>query len=43
VFGLDYDGLDPEVAVAGSGNIQGIEGAMIPQTRSYGFKVQLGL
>ena len=42
VFGLDHDGLDPEITVNGSGNIQGIEAGFIPQTRSYGFKLQLG-
>ena len=41
--GLDYDGLDPEITVNGSGNIQGIEGGFLPTTRSYGFKLSLGL
>ncbi|GAA4293405.1 SusC/RagA family TonB-linked outer membrane protein [Aestuariibaculum suncheonense] len=42
-FGLDYKGLDPEVTVNGSGNVQGIEGSFIPTTRTYGFKVQIGI
>ncbi|PKQ64599.1 hypothetical protein BZG01_14570 [Labilibaculum manganireducens] len=40
--GLDKKGFDPENSVGGSGNIQGIEGGMIPNTRSYGFNLQLG-
>ncbi|WNH08085.1 hypothetical protein [Thalassobellus suaedae] len=42
-FGLDYAGLDPEVTVNGSGNVQGIEGSFIPTTRTYGFKVEIGI
>ncbi|MBD8488478.1 SusC/RagA family TonB-linked outer membrane protein [Echinicola sp. CAU 1574] len=42
-FGLDYKGLDPEIAVNGSGNIQGIEGAFMPTSRTFGFKVDIGL
>ncbi|WP_186753583.1 SusC/RagA family TonB-linked outer membrane protein [Echinicola salinicaeni] len=42
-FGLDYKGLDPEIAVNGSGNIQGIEGAFMPTSRTFGFKLDLGL
>ncbi|GAB3657291.1 SusC/RagA family TonB-linked outer membrane protein [Echinicola sediminis] len=42
-FGLDYEGLDPEIAVNGSGNVQGIEGAFMPTSRTFGFKVDLGL
>ncbi len=42
-FGLDYKGLDPEVAVNGSGNIQGIEGGFMPTSRIFGFKVDIGL
>lgn len=40
--GLDKDGFDPESAVGGSGNIQGIEGGFSPNTKSYGFNFQLG-
>jgi outer membrane receptor protein involved in Fe transport len=42
VGGLDKDGFDPETSVGGSGNIQGIEGGFIPNTRSYGFNLQFG-
>lgn len=42
-FGLAYEGLDPEITVNGSGNVQGIEGGFLPTTRTYGVKLQLGL
>ncbi|MGQ1891910.1 SusC/RagA family TonB-linked outer membrane protein [Thermophagus sp. OGC60D27] len=41
VWGLDQDGVDPESTVGGSGNIQGIEGGLIPATRSYGINLQI--
>lgn len=41
--GLDYDGLDPEITVNGSGNIQGMEGGLQPTTRTFGLKLNLGL
>jgi len=39
VWGLDNKGVDPETIVGGSGNIQGLEGGLIPATRSFGFNV----
>jgi hypothetical protein len=41
VWGLDNKGIDPETIVSGSGNVQGIEGGLVPGTRSYGFNVVL--
>ncbi|PRZ00315.1 TonB-linked SusC/RagA family outer membrane protein [Marinilabilia salmonicolor] len=41
VWGLDQEGVDPESTVGGSGNIQGMEGGLIPATRSYGMNVQI--
>jgi len=41
VWGLGNKGIDPESTVNGSGNIQGLEGGIIPATRTYGFNVQL--
>ncbi|MFB6318544.1 SusC/RagA family TonB-linked outer membrane protein [Saccharicrinis sp. FJH54] len=41
VWGLDNEGIDPETVVGGSGNIQGLEGGIIPATRSYGFNVKI--
>ncbi|WP_194850112.1 SusC/RagA family TonB-linked outer membrane protein [Nonlabens antarcticus] len=41
VWGLDNENFDPEVATAGSGNIQGSEGGSLPSTRSYGMNLQL--
>ena len=41
VWGLDNENFDPEVATAGSGNIQGSEGGSLPSTSSYGLNVQL--
>jgi TonB-linked SusC/RagA family outer membrane protein len=43
VFGLDYKGLDPEITVNGSGNVQGIEGGFLPTTRTFGFKLEFEL
>ena len=40
--GLDKKGFDPESSVGGSGNVQGIEGGFIPNTRSYGFNLKFG-
>jgi TonB-linked SusC/RagA family outer membrane protein len=40
--GLDKKGFDPEAAVGGSGNVQGIEGGFNPNTKSFGFNLQLG-
>lgn len=39
-WGLDYDGIDPEMTTYGSGNVQGLEGGSLPSTRTYGFNVQ---
>jgi len=41
VWGLDDKGVDPEIVVGGDGNIQGLEGGIVPATRSYGFNLQL--
>jgi hypothetical protein len=41
VWGLDQEGVDPESTVGGSGNIQGMEGGLIPATRSYGMNLQI--
>ena len=41
VWGLDNKGIDPETVVNGSGNIQGLEGGIIPATRSYGFNLKI--
>lgn len=40
-WGLDNTGIDPETVVGGAGNIQGLEGGIIPATRSFGFNLQL--
>ena len=37
----DGPGIDPETIVGGNGNIQGLEGGIIPSTRSYGFNLQI--
>ncbi len=42
-WGLDQEGFDPEMTVAGSGNIQGIDGGLQPMGRTYGFKVDIKL
>lgn len=41
VWGLDNKGMDPETVVGGSGNIQGLEGGIIPATRSFGFNLKI--
>ncbi|MCY1719640.1 SusC/RagA family TonB-linked outer membrane protein [Prolixibacteraceae bacterium Z1-6] len=41
VWGLDNKGIDPETIVNGSGNIQGLEGGIIPATSSYGFNLKI--
>lgn len=41
VWGLDNKGIDPETVVGGSGNIQGLEGGIIPATRSFGFNLRI--
>lgn len=41
VWGLDNKGIDPESTVNGSGNIQGLEGGIIPATRTYGLNLNL--
>ena len=40
-WGLDNKGIDPEATVGGSGNIQGMEGGIIPTSRSYGMNLQV--
>jgi hypothetical protein len=35
------DGFDPEMTVAGTGNIQGIDGGLQPMARSVGLNVQM--
>lgn len=40
-WGLDNDNFDPEMATAGSGNIQGLEGGSLPPTRTYGMNLKL--
>ena len=42
-WGLDQEGFDPEMTVAGSGNIQGIDGGLQPMGRTYGFKLNINL
>ncbi len=41
VWGLDQKGVDPESTVGGAGNIQGMEGGLIPPTRTYGMNLQV--
>src|SRR5690606_1006429 len=41
VWGLDNEGIDPETVVGGSGNIQGLEGGIVPATRSFGFNLRI--
>lgn len=41
VWGLDNPGINPETIVAGSGNIQGLEGGIIPSTRVFGFNLNI--
>ena len=40
IWGLSNPNFDPESAVTSSGNVQGIEGAALPSTRTYGFNVK---
>ncbi|MCO4303018.1 SusC/RagA family TonB-linked outer membrane protein [Riemerella anatipestifer] len=40
-WGLDWKGMDPEMASYGSGNVQGIEGGSLPSTRTYGVNLQV--
>ncbi len=40
IWGLDNTNFDPESAVTSSGNIQGIEGAALPSTRTFGFNLK---
>ena len=42
-WGLDQEGFDPEMAIAGSGNIQGIDGGLQPISRTYGIKLNINL
>ncbi|MCP4551548.1 MAG: SusC/RagA family TonB-linked outer membrane protein [Bacteroidetes bacterium] len=42
-WGLGNKGIDPETIVGGSGNVQGLEGGIIPSTRSFGFNVLITL
>lgn len=39
-WGLDWKGMDPEMASYGSGNTQGIDGGSLPSTRTYGMNIQ---
>ena len=39
-WGLDWKGMDPEMASYGSGNTQGLEGGSLPSTRTYGMNVE---
>ncbi len=39
-WNLAWKGMDPEMASYGSGNIQAIEGASLPSTRTYGMNVK---
>ncbi|MBE0391948.1 SusC/RagA family TonB-linked outer membrane protein [Flavobacterium sp. PL002] len=39
-WGLDWKGMDPEMASYGSGNIQGLEGGSLPSTRTYGMNLE---
>ena len=41
VWGLGNEGIDPETVVGGSGNIQGLEGGIIPATRNFGFNLKI--
>jgi len=43
IWGLDNPSFDPESAVTSSGNIQGIEGAALPATKTYGFNLKFNL
>ncbi|OXA92128.1 SusC/RagA family TonB-linked outer membrane protein [Flavobacterium hercynium] len=39
-WGLDWKGMDPEMASYGSGNAQGLEGGSLPSTRTYGMNLE---
>lgn len=39
-WGLDWKGMDPEMASYGSGNTQGLEGGSLPSTRTYGMNLE---
>ncbi len=39
-WGIDYKGMDPEMASYGSGNTQGLEGGSLPSTRTYGMNLE---
>ncbi|MDR0537945.1 MAG: SusC/RagA family TonB-linked outer membrane protein [Tannerellaceae bacterium] len=41
LWGPDTKHFDPEMAVTNSGNIQGVEGGILPSTASYGLNVTL--
>jgi hypothetical protein len=41
VWGLGNEGIDPETVVGGSGNIQGLEGGIIPASRNFGFNLKI--
>ena len=41
IWGLANKDIDPENVVTSSGNLQGIEGASLPSTASYGMNLQL--
>lgn len=42
-WNLDWKGMDPEMASYASDNVQAIEGASLPSTRSYGMNVKIKL
>jgi hypothetical protein len=39
-WGIDWNGMDPEMASYGSGNTQGLEGGSLPSTRTYGMNLE---
>lgn len=41
IWGLKWDGMDPENTSYGSGNIQGLEGGSLPSTRTYGLNIEI--
>ncbi len=41
VWGLGNKGIDPESTVGGSGNVQGLEGGIMPATRTFGLNLNL--
>ncbi|MDR2283499.1 MAG: SusC/RagA family TonB-linked outer membrane protein [Sphingobacterium sp.] len=40
-WGLDNKDFDPEMATAGSGNIQGLEGGSLPASKTFGMNLKL--